>query len=65
MSCGGHSVFGFLREELLQYFSLSLVGWLLHGKANAPVWREMIVVITTRCTGAFDLCVGKGGLIDE
>ena len=23
MPCGGHSVFGFLREELLKYFSLS------------------------------------------
>ena len=22
-------------------------------KANAPAWREMIVVITARCTGAF------------
>ena len=40
MSCGWHSVCGFLREELLKYFSLSLVGWLLQGKANAPVWRE-------------------------
>ena len=30
MPCGGHSVFGFLREELLKYFSHSLVGWLLH-----------------------------------
>ena len=65
MSCGSHSVCGFLRVELLKFFSLSLVGWPLHGKANAPVRREMIVVITARCTGAFDLCVGKGGLVGE
>ena len=27
----------FLCKKLLKYFSLSLVGWLLQGKANAPV----------------------------
>lgn len=52
MSCGWHSVCGFLCKKLLKYFSLSLVGWLLHGKANAPVRREMIVVITARYAGA-------------
>ena len=66
MPCGGHSVCSFLREELLKYFSLSLVGWLLQGKANAPVRREMIMIIMLLATpGRFCVSEGKGQYMSQ
>ena len=62
MPCGGHSVCGFLREELLKYFSLSLVGWLLQGKANAPVWRGDCGSHFSLCRGAFMFLRGRGNI---